>query len=618
MCKNLITAKYKIILLIISIFSITCINAQQHKIDSLRNLILNTKKDTAKIELYEKLGEVYSNEKKIDSSIICFKYALEINEKNNYSALRQCWNMGAIDYLLFVTGNYAESLNYASRALALTEKLKDTFQLGFVHLVFGHNYKALGDYRQSLNHYFKARQIFKLYYQSKKKPEDNTYTILCIGDLYLKINQPDSALLFVKEANKQAYVNSDWGYILYARRLLGDICLARGEVETALNYYRQYIPDFVKYNENNRDLSFVLVNVARILQKKGQLDSAIYYAKRALEHAVEYEDQENLFNAAKLLTDYYDGKDDHAALNYLKIATQAKDSMLSSDKLKQTQLISINEQVREKNKQEANAKEAARIKLLIYISAIIVCIITFLLWNRIRQLRLKHKMTLEQKEAEKLQKQILELEAKALRAQMNPHFIFNCMNSIKSLIQQDEKDKAITYFTTFSKLIRTIFDNSDKREITLFDEIETCRLYTQLEGMRVGDKLSYSFSVDETIDLKSIMVPALILQPFIENAIWHGIIPKEDGGEVNISISKKEDKISCMVEDNGIGREISMQNKFRGATETHQSKGLALTKARLELDNSLNERNASVEIIDKKNGNEPSEGTKVILRLNEY
>lgn len=114
------------------------------------------------------------------------------------------------------------------------------------------------------------------------------------------------------------------------------------------------------------------------------------------------------------------------------------------------------------------------------------------------------------------------------------------------------------------------------------------------------------------------MVPALILQPFIENAIWHGIIPKEDGGEVNISISKKEDKISCMVEDNGIGREISMQNKFRGATETHQSKGLALTKARLELDNSLNERNASVEIIDKKNGNEHSEGTKVILILNEY
>jgi sensor histidine kinase YesM len=121
------------------------------------------------------------------------------------------------------------------------------------------------------------------------------------------------------------------------------------------------------------------------------------------------------------------------------------------------------------------------------------------------------------------EKEILELEARALRAQMNPHFIFNCMNSIKSLIQRKEEDKAITYLTTFSKLIRTIFQNSDKREITLHDEIETCRLYTQLENMRFGNKLSYSFDIDETIDLKSITVPALILQPFIENAnmAWH-------------------------------------------------------------------------------------------------
>ena len=107
----------------------------------------------------------------------------------------------------------------------------------------------------------------------------------------------------------------------------------------------------------------------------------------------------------------------------------------------------------------------------------------------------------------KHEKELFELEAKALRAQMNPHFIFNCINSIKSLIQKNENEKATEYLTTFSKLIRTIFQNSDKREITLFDEIETCRLHTQLESMRFGNKLSYVFNVDETLDLKSIMVP---------------------------------------------------------------------------------------------------------------
>src|SRR5690348_15838128 len=110
---------------------------------------------------------------------------------------------------------------------------------------------------------------------------------------------------------------------------------------------------------------------------------------------------------------------------------------------------------------------------------------------------------------------------------MNPHYIFYCMNSIKALVQQQEEDKAITYLTTFSKLIRTILQNCDKREITLFDELETCRLDTQLESLRFGEQVDYHFNVDDNIDLKSIMVPVLIIQPFIENAIWHGIMPKE-------------------------------------------------------------------------------------------
>ena len=123
----------------------------------------------------------------------------------------------------------------------------------------------------------------------------------------------------------------------------------------------------------------------------------------------------------------------------------------------------------------------------------------------------------EEREKLKHEKELLELEARALRAQMNPHFIFNCMNSIKALIQNDEKQKSIDYLTTFSKLIRTLFNNSDKRQISLYDELETCRLYLQLEAMRLEGKLSYRFDIDDRLDLKSLLVPALIIQPFIEN-----------------------------------------------------------------------------------------------------
>jgi sensor histidine kinase YesM len=213
--------------------------------------------------------------------------------------------------------------------------------------------------------------------------------------------------------------------------------------------------------------------------------------------------------------------------------------------------------------------------------------------------------------------QIIELEAKALRAQMNPHFIFNCMNSIKSLIQKSEHEKAIDYLTTFSKLIRTVLQNSDKREITLSDELETCRLYMQLEGMRFANKISYRFDIQDTLDLKSIMVPALIIQPFIENAIWHGVMPKGEGGSITVTVDKTDHTIHCIVDDDGIGREMSKQNKFRGDTPTHESKGVHLTQARLELDNLLNERKASLEIVDKKDDSGMQYGTTVILSFNE-
>ena len=216
----------------------------------------------------------------------------------------------------------------------------------------------------------------------------------------------------------------------------------------------------------------------------------------------------------------------------------------------------------------------------------------------------------------KHEKELLELEAKALRSQMNPHFIFNSLNSIKSLINKNEPDKAAGYLTTFSKLIRTLFQNSDKREVNLYEELETCRLYTQLEKMRFGRKVEFVFDVDEKIDLKDIKVPALILQPFIENAIWHGLVPKEPGGRVVVSVKENDGAVQCIIDDDGIGRELSEQYKAQYES-THQSKGIGLTQSRLELDKLLNEREDSIQIIDKKNEAGKAEGTKVIITFKE-
>ncbi len=214
------------------------------------------------------------------------------------------------------------------------------------------------------------------------------------------------------------------------------------------------------------------------------------------------------------------------------------------------------------------------------------------------------------------EKELVELEAKALRAQMNPHFIFNCLNSIKSLIQQHDEEKSIDYLTTFSKLIRNLFNSADKKEISLYDEIETCKLYLQLEAMRFDTKFSYAVQVDEDIDLKSIQVPALIIQPFIENAIWHGIMPHNSTGHVSLNVLRKEEVIEVVIDDDGIGREASQKIKSTSSL-AHQSKGVNLTQTRLELNNLLQQRQAALEIIDKKDETGMATGTTVILKFKE-
>jgi len=209
------------------------VNAQQTKIDSLKQIINSTNTNTSKIILYEALGQAYRDVKKLDSSVLSYQQALKLNETSNYSLAGQRWELACIDYMLYVTGNYAESLAYALKELAVTEKMNDKFHLGYVHLVFGHDYKELGDYRKSLEHYFKSKQFFTIYKEPNSNPQINAYTNLCIADVLLKINQPDSALIFTQQAYKSVLADSTYiqlfgnsietNYILYAIRLFGNI-----------------------------------------------------------------------------------------------------------------------------------------------------------------------------------------------------------------------------------------------------------------------------------------------------------------------------------------------------------------------------------------------------------
>lgn len=205
--------------------------------------------------------------------------------------------------------------------------------------------------------------------------------------------------------------------------------------------------------------------------------------------------------------------------------------------------------------------------------------------------------------------QLVELEAESLRAQMNPHFVFNALNSIKSYIIKNNKEEASDYLTTFSELIRAVLRNSTRKEISLKDEIEALSLYLQIENQRLNQKFDFNIDVAESINAASIAFPPLIIQPFVENSIWHGFTNKKTRGLLNINIHRDNSQLIIEIIDDGIGREAS--KKIEKSRDRKRSYGIAITETRLH--NIM--KQADIEIQDLHDETGKSCGTKVIIHL---
>jgi LytS/YehU family sensor histidine kinase len=194
---------------------------------------------------------------------------------------------------------------------------------------------------------------------------------------------------------------------------------------------------------------------------------------------------------------------------------------------------------------------------------------------------------------------------------MNPHFVFNSLNSINRFIQLNEPDTASNYLTKFSRLIRLILDNSRETTILLQQEIEACRLYLELERLRFAGQFSYQIEIISSIDTAQIHIPSLLVQPYLENAVWHGLMQKdEDDRQVLLRVQKTETGIKIVVKDNGIGREKARALKSKSANH-QKSHGLHLTQERIELYQISTGVNISVYIDDVKNERGEVLGTNV-------
>jgi LytS/YehU family sensor histidine kinase len=193
---------------------------------------------------------------------------------------------------------------------------------------------------------------------------------------------------------------------------------------------------------------------------------------------------------------------------------------------------------------------------------------------------------------------------------MNPHFIFNCLNSINWFIRKDKSELASKYLTKFSRLVRAILEHSRHTHISLEKELNTLNIYAELEKIRLNDRFDYEIKIDKGIDVKDILVPPLILQPYVENAIWHGISPGKNGGTVTVEICDDKDFIVFNITDDGVGRAYHIEQRQRLRTT---SRGMKISEKRIK-QGVEDDTKVGIQVVDLYDQDNNSAGTKVIIR----
>ena len=251
----------------------------------------------------------------------------------------------------------------------------------------------------------------------------------------------------------------------------------------------------------------------------------------------------------------------------------------------------------------------------ILIGAIATGMIASLYNYRLRQ-SIKQRTLMAEKETLKAEaeKQMAQLEMAALRAQMNPHFIFNCLNSINRFIIVNDNDTASEYLTKFSKLIRQVLDNSRGEKTLLLTEIETLKLYIEMESLRFADKFEYEMTVAPELLSDSYVIQPMLIQPYVENAIWHGLMHNKGKGKLSLTFAKKEDALMVRIEDNGVGREMAKKIKESQLIQ-RKSHGMKVTAERMSLLSKKLNVPVRAEVFDVYNQEHTIAGTRVELTL---
>jgi len=569
----------------------------QHKVaDSIQRLIENYKVvDTNLVNLRQSYVAKKMLMTPSDTTWLSYnKETLKLAEDMNYTKglLLANNNIGVV-YHYFLSDPLT-ALDYYQTAYSISEQNPSLKRYQFSMLT------NIGLIHYEQEDYNKALPIFrKLLKYSQRKSN----TLSNIGNIYGLQKQTDSAVYYFKASIKEAKRTGDMLQNANVSSNLGLVQTQAGQLNEGLANTALSLKMIDSLNlEVLRVPAYV--NAAEVYMHSNDLDRAEYYAIESL-NAVK--SLNNLYTETKslqTLATIQEKKGDYRqALENYKAANILNDSLVSTDRKVE---ISRKEIQYEADKKEALAlAEAERQRAIKNASLlggggiILASLVAFIFYRR------KQKADMAKKDAE-FNATVAEVQLKALRAQMNPHFIFNSLNSIGDYILNNDSQAASDYLSKFARLMRMTLENSDKQLITLEEDISLLSTYLSIEQKRFERGFDFEINVTDELDIDEVLLPPMLLQPFVENSIVHGLSKSEKDGKILINFQSEEQKLICTVEDNGVGRDIS-KNKNR--RKKKNSMGLSITQNRIDVLNKTRGTNGSVKIIDKELG------TKVIVSL---
>lgn len=538
---------------------------------------------------------------------------------------------------------YAQAINFYSKALILYEKEKQGALLLRTRKQLGEAYENNAAYDNALDQYKKGL----------KEAEDtkNSSEILAfknnIANIYKLQGKNEAALDLYKEVLTKEKTQQNKSGERKAYENMGDVYIQQNKVEAAQEVY-QSAQESALQDKDQEDISKSYDNIANTYKLKGKPEDELAFRKKKAEFSTKrkddtalakdyleigalYKTQKNseqalfyLNKSAAISKDkgflqleaesqkaissvYKEQQNFSKALEHYQLYVQAKDSLLVSREFKINSMISFNDELSVKQKQidllekdmQLLNEEKSFSRLVIYalgIGLLIVLVSAWMVYVNARKRRIANQS----------------LVLRSLRSQMNPHFIFNALNSVNNFISKNDERSANKYLSDFSKLMRTVMENSRYEFISLSTELSILQLYLSLEHARFKDKFDYTLTVSEELSQEQTQIPPMLIQPYIENAIWHGLRYKEEKGLLAVNIQPLGEDLVVSIEDNGIGRKKS------AALKTHNQKdkdsiGLKNTEARIAIINELYKTHMRVTIEDLDPAT--TSGTKVTVYI---